>query len=79
MESGGINTGPMHPTAEVIERQLRRQALVAEHHLDGHPRKPWPGCPYCYPPGRNGDYKPWKEGTPPHATDDQTSPGPGAG
>lgn len=36
-----------------------RQALVSEHIIVGHGRRrAMPGCPYCYPPGRWGDYMP---------------------
>lgn len=57
--------------ADVAVAQERRQVLVSEHHnivdpetaTNGHPgSQRAAGCPYCYGPGRLGDYTP--EGQP---------------
>lgn len=53
--------------ADIAVLQDRRQMLASQHHnivdpdtdQNGHPGSlKQAGCPYCYPPGRLGDYAP---------------------
>lgn len=59
----GFDAAPPAPTNHRTAKQLREAQAecrwyVRRHSAGTHDERRQPGCPYCFPPGPGGDYRP---------------------